>query len=206
MYVNGTLSPIFNVSTSRVDFQVPWSAPTSGTARLQLVRASTQEILADASVKMQTAAPGLATANATGSGQLAALNQDGTVNTLLNPAARGSIISVFGTGIGPVPNAPADGSTSTALQPLNAQNVSVYITNPGPSGALDSSNVKYFGLVTWFPGVFQLNVQIPQSVPPTASGSPGSILYLFWQDFTSTDGIDPSTHVSGNVKTYIAVK
>lgn len=46
------------------------------------------------------ARPGLFTANASGSGQAAALNQDGSVNTPGNPAVKGEIIVLYGTGGG----------------------------------------------------------------------------------------------------------
>jgi uncharacterized protein (TIGR03437 family) len=180
--VNGTAAPIFNVSPTRVDFQVPWSAPTSGTADVQLIQASTGEVLADASVPMQIASPALATANASGSGQLAITNADGSVNSPTNPAKIGSIISIYGTGIGPVPNAPPDGQGATGATPAVGL-PEVSMANPGP-GLLDSSNIQYFGLVSWFPGVFQLNVTIPSSVPPSNTISLG----IVWQDYLSTTG------------------
>ncbi len=43
------------------------------------------------------AVPALFTSNATGRGQSAVLNQDGSVNSPSNPASRGSVISVFMT-------------------------------------------------------------------------------------------------------------
>ncbi len=46
------------------------------------------------------AVPTLFTSSGFGYGQLAALNRDGTVNSPENPAARGSFVSLFGTGGG----------------------------------------------------------------------------------------------------------
>src|ERR1035438_4197676 len=43
---------------------------------------------------------GIATADASGAGPGAVLNQDGTLNSAANPAAAGSIVSLFGTGAG----------------------------------------------------------------------------------------------------------
>jgi uncharacterized protein (TIGR03437 family) len=37
--------------------------------------------------------------NYTGTGQGAIVNQDGTVNSAANPAARGSVVSIYGTGL-----------------------------------------------------------------------------------------------------------
>lgn len=44
-------------------------------------------------------APGMFTVDATGTGQGAIVNQDGTVNSAANPAARGSVVSIYGTGM-----------------------------------------------------------------------------------------------------------
>ena len=107
--LNGTPTPIYQVTDSYVVFQVPWGAPTSGTAEVRIVRASTQEILTAATFAMHLADPGLATTNSAGFGQLAVSNADGSVNSPTNPAPRGSVISIYGTGIGPVSGAPADG-------------------------------------------------------------------------------------------------
>ena len=198
--LNGSAVPIYQVSNTRVDFQVPWSAPSSGPADIQLVRASTGQVLASGTFSLHLADPGLFSANASGSGQLAVLNQDGSVNSPTNPAARGSVISLFGTGIGPIPNPPPDGQVPTGLAPASGL-PTVAMANPGP-GIVDSSNISYFGLVNWFPGVFQLNVKIPDSVPPSPTVSVG----IVWQDFFSTVGPIDSNGNPTRVITTIAVK
>ena len=42
--------------------------------------------------------PGIFTIDGTGTGQGAIVNQDGTVNSAANPAARGSVVSIYMTG------------------------------------------------------------------------------------------------------------
>jgi len=49
------------------------------------------------------ARPGLFTANSSGRGLAAALNEDGTVNSAANPAAKGAIVVLWGTGGGVEP-------------------------------------------------------------------------------------------------------
>jgi len=56
------------------------------------------------------AAPGIYTLDASGYGQGAIVNEDGTINSPANPAARGSIISVYGTGGGVTTPTFPDGS------------------------------------------------------------------------------------------------
>jgi uncharacterized protein (TIGR03437 family) len=107
-----------------------------------------------ASIPIEIATPALFT-NAADATQLAALNEDGSINSVGNPAARGSIVSLFGTGFGMVEPTPA----SDALTPLGApyptlkQHVEAYSRNgldilyagPAPGAA---------------PGVSQFNVRL----------------------------------------------
>jgi uncharacterized protein (TIGR03437 family) len=190
---NGSPAPIFQAFPGYVSFQVPWNAPSSGTADVELIRVSTGEVFAAATFQMRSADPALFTLDASGNGPLAALNQDNTVNSPTNPAPRGSVIQLFGTGIGPIDNAPPSGDVPSDLRP--AQGLPFVAMNPGP-GTLPESAIEYFGLVNWFPGVFQLNVRIPESVPPGSAVNVGFV----WRDYLSTDG------PTGRVTTTIAVQ
>jgi uncharacterized protein (TIGR03437 family) len=57
-----------------------------------------------------TSAPGLFTLDYSGSGQVVAINQDGTVNSPTNPAARGSVVLLYATGEGVTAPLPQDGA------------------------------------------------------------------------------------------------
>jgi uncharacterized protein (TIGR03437 family) len=87
------------------------------------------------------AMPGIFTV-AGGIGQAAAINQDGTVNSGANPAARESVIVLFATGQG---------------QDLSA----VSLTIGGYPAAL-----VYAGPAPGFPGLMQINAQIPGGFLP----------------------------------------
>ena len=178
--LNGRAVPIFQVLPDRVTFQTPWDVPSTGNADVELVRASTGEVLASATFTLQAADPGFFTANATGNGPLAAVNQDGTVNTPNNAAPRGSVVLLFGTGIGPLDNPPPNGAAASG--PVSAPGKPIVSMNPG--GNLSDADILYFGLVNWFPGVFQLNIRIPMAVPPSNSVLVG----MFWRDVPSTVG------------------
>jgi uncharacterized protein (TIGR03437 family) len=86
------------------------------------------------SVAVVDAAPALF---ADSSGQAAATNEDGTLNSAANPAARGSIVVLYGTGLGVV-----------------AQPVSVQISG-------NAADVLYAGAVAAYPGLFQVNARVP---------------------------------------------
>jgi len=92
------------------------------------------------------------------------LNQDGSVNSVTNPAARGSIVTVWATGAGmPYPVAPAWGSVVSSVLSVPALPVSVLMgINKGGFGIGSSLEVLYAGdapgAVT---GVIQINFRIP---------------------------------------------
>lgn len=85
------------------------------------------------------ARPGLFTANSSGKGQAAALNQDGSVNSPANPAVKGSIAVLYGTG-GGVENLP----TKVFIDGIECE---VLYAGQAP------------GLIA---GAWQLNVRIPE--------------------------------------------
>jgi uncharacterized protein (TIGR03437 family) len=95
-----------------------------------------------------------------GIGQAAALNQDGTLNSESNPAARGSIVVLYGTGIGPTDPALPDGG----LGPLSLDELA------RPSGVLqaaidDTADILYAGSAPGLiNGVAQFNLRIPATV------------------------------------------
>src|ERR1035437_6474428 len=57
-----------------------------------------------------TAAPGAFTLDGSGYGQVAALNENGSINSPENPAAQGSIVALFLTGFGQMQPVPIDGA------------------------------------------------------------------------------------------------
>ncbi|MGI8988549.1 MAG: hypothetical protein ACR2I2_03055 [Bryobacteraceae bacterium] len=165
--------PLYFVSPNQINFLVPMSAPTSGTADLLVVRTDTGQVLSDSLVQFDRVSPGLFTLTQTGSGQAAAINQDGTINGSDHPAPRNSIVSFYGTGQGVVPGAPPDGTAPSGPVPTS-QNPQVIIG----TGFVPPENVTYSGLAPGFPGVWQVNVKIPDTVAPTTSGTPTQVVMV----------------------------
>ncbi len=91
-----------------------------------------------------TASPALFTANGSGSGPAAALNQDQTYNSPASPAIKGSTVVFFLTGVGP---------TRSSLP------VSILIGGQPASGVLHG---EVPGVVS---GVSQLEIKIPPNAP-----------------------------------------
>jgi len=96
---------------------------------------------ADVLSQVVSAAPGIFTTG-NGTGQAAAVNQDGTLNSESNPAARGSIVSLYATGQG-----------------QSASTVSLKI-------GLYAAQVLYAGPAPGFPGLMQINAQVPGGFLP----------------------------------------
>ena len=93
--------------------------------------------------------------------------QDNTVNGPSNPAARGSVMSIYATGQGFVPNAPSDGSSPGALPSPAALTVVINAVDVNGYTGEASQHIQYSGL-DQFPGVWQINVLIPQGVAPSS--------------------------------------
>jgi uncharacterized protein (TIGR03437 family) len=190
---NGQPAPVYYVTPDRVAFQVPNGAPATGSSDVQLVRASTGEILAGSTFAMHSADPAFFTMNGGGFGQIAALNaSDNSVNSPTNPVARDGVISLYGTGIGHIDGAPADGMGAPG--PLSAGGTPLVSFNPG--GSASNADIQYWGLAPGLPGVWQMNLHIPNAVPPGAAVQ----VAFFWNDYPSNDG------PNGKVITTIAVK
>ncbi len=112
-------------------------------------------------VPVAASAFGLSTADASGSGQGAIFNQDGSLNTHSNPAARGSIVTLFGTGEGVTTPALPDGALEIST-PYSTTQAPVAVKFGG-----QTAQIQYAGAAPFLPtGVFQINATIPAGVTP----------------------------------------
>ena len=145
--VNGAAATMYGASPSQVTFVIPASA-SPGLATIS-VRTAAQE-LAAGQATITSAGPGIFVLDPTNSSQPGAVeNQDYAVNSSQKPALRGSVISIYATGHGPL-----DASGSAAVQ--------VYFGDA-------PAQVLYSGPVAASPGLWQINAQVPSNIPPGAS-------------------------------------
>lgn len=108
--------------------------------------------------------PAIFTFTGTGTGQGAIRNQDNSANGTKNPAAAGSIITIFATGEGPLAPTLRTGSLTTSTPPFPAPIGPVSVTIAGKPAI-----IQYAGEAPGeVAGLFQLDVTIP---PGTPSGS-----------------------------------
>jgi uncharacterized protein (TIGR03437 family) len=112
----------------------------------------------EVSLPVVDAIPALLTANQSGGGQGAILNQDSSVNTASNAAAVGDIIFLFGTGAGQTDPPGTDGKPAALPLPRLVLSVKAFVDGreaevlyAGPAPALAE-------------GVLQVNLRIPAGV------------------------------------------
>jgi uncharacterized protein (TIGR03437 family) len=146
--VNGTPAPILFAGANQINIQVPFENFNDPAVNIQI--ASPSGSLALQLPSQETI--GLFTIDGS---HAAALNQDGTVNSLSNPAAAGSIVSLFGTGA-QMPSDLVAGAVATSAVPLNPQTQGAF------SMAGSIGTIVYIGAAPGLiNGVFQVNVQLP---------------------------------------------
>jgi len=159
--VAGMPAPLLSVSPGQINFQMPGATPMGGLEEIQVLRASTGQVLASWLFRIDSASPGLLTTNATGSGQISATNQDGSLNNAAHPAKAGAMVSLFATGQGLVDGMPPDGQIAQGT--INTpQKPRVFIN----SDFVSDSDVQFSGLAPGYVGLWQINVKIPDNVPP----------------------------------------
>lgn len=132
-------------------------------------------------VTLRSASPAVFSQDGSGTGQAAVLNQDGTPNSPMKPAEKGSIISLFCTGLGPSSSF-GDGSINQGGLPRPTGNVLVSI------GGYSADVLFAGGAPGLVAGVFQVNARVPQQAPSgprdtvfisvdnLPSGNPGTLL------------------------------
>jgi len=140
------------VSPSQVNIQVPWELQGYSSAKMKvtLYEFGFGNVV---TVPIANYTPAMF-----GSSIAAAENATtGQVITSANPAVRGSVISLFCNGLGPVTNQPASGDSAGV--PLSSTTAPATVTIGGAS-----ANVTFSGLAPGFPGLYQVNFQVPSSI------------------------------------------
>jgi uncharacterized protein (TIGR03437 family) len=156
VFFDGTPAPLLFAAPNQINAIVPYSVLGKSTTQLQV--SSQGQVIAGLPVPAATAVPAIFTLDASGVGRGAVLNQDLTVNSPLNPADRGSVISVFATGGGQTDPPGMDGQVAHSTLPSPLLPVSVRI------GGLDAE-VLYAGAAPELvAGILQVNCVIPTDV------------------------------------------
>jgi len=147
-------SPLIYVSASQVSAILPYAVSGKTSTAVQIVTKGLKSNVLTTPVS--TCAPALFTADSTGNGQAAALNQDNSYNGHNTPADAGSILTLYATGEGQTDPAGVDGQLPLSTYPKPVLPVSVKI---GGAASL------YYGAAPQLvAGVMQVNAKIPDGV------------------------------------------
>ena len=170
---DGTQAPLLYVQDAQINAIAPWGLATGqdsqvcvtyGAARTNCIR-----------VPMVDSGPAVFTSDGTNA---IAVNQDGSVNSADHPAPRGSVVTIWATGLGPIRPVPDDGAVIGEPLPANqfpvtATTVDVY-GKFGPR--INTWEVPYSGPAPGMAaGVSQINLRIPAD---DQSGGPTRDVYL----------------------------
>lgn len=160
VFFDDVAAPLLYVSDTQVTAIVPYAV--AGKSETQ-VRLEHQDLVSKpVTLKVAPSAPALFTADASGKGLGAILNQDYQRNSPSNPAARNSVVMLFATGAGQTEPGGVDGQIARETLPKPLLPVSVRI------GGVEA-RVLYAGAAPGLvAGVLQVNVQVPEQV---AAGS-----------------------------------
>jgi uncharacterized protein (TIGR03437 family) len=152
-------APVLYASNCQINAVVPFGVSPGLT--IPVTVQSGGQTLGPVKLPAVVAAPGIFAVNGSGSGQAAILNQDSTVNSSSNPAARGSIVSVFMTGAGALNPSIPEGSIGPLTPPFPMPVAAIGVT----IGSVDAT-VTFAGQAPGLiAGATQVNVQIPQNAP-----------------------------------------
>ncbi len=155
---DGIPAPVLYISDTRLDTVVPYALAGRASTRVVVENAGARSEPLELYISPD-AAPGIFTADGSGRGQAAAINQNGAANSAANPAAADSVLTFFATGEGQTEPAGQDGRViATDLRKpvlpvvVNVGGVPVEVTYAGSAPGLVS-------------GLMQVNVRLNPDVP-----------------------------------------
>jgi uncharacterized protein (TIGR03437 family) len=153
-------APIIYTSAGQTSVMVPYGVAGRPTTNIVVEYQGVQSNPLPYSVT--NSAPGIYTANASGSGQGAILNQDYSVNSAANRAAVNSVVAVYMTGEGTTQPASPDG----AIAPVNGTGLNKPVLPVTATVNGVPATIEYYGSAPGIVyGVMQVNVRIPAGTP-----------------------------------------
>jgi uncharacterized protein (TIGR03437 family) len=169
--VNGTAIPLLYVSDSQINAEFP-SSISGGENGIALVRVmNSSKALPD--FRLSVVSSDFAAFSNPG-GSLLVLNQDGAVNKIANPAKRGSIVSIWATGLGSG-GPPASGAVALAANNFCSSCQVRFST--GTTSKDITETVQYAGSSPGLvDGLIQINFMIPIQLDASFTGA--------WVSFT----------------------
>lgn len=160
VWFDGSAGTLLYAGSGQINVVAPFRLAGETSSRIQVWYQGIPSAII--SMPVSPASPGIFTQDGSGKNAGAILNQDGSLNTPAQPAAAGTIVSVYGEGGGGYQPALSDGQQDIYADSL-VSNVQVLL-NGTPVPALYAGSAP--DLVA---GVVQVNFQIPPDFPPSSA-------------------------------------
>ena len=157
---NGAPAPLLYVSDKQSSAIVPYGLAGQLSVDVQV---EYQGVLSDVeTVPVLPSRPGIFSLDGSGQGPLAIVNEDGSLNAPSNPAARGSVVTIYATGGGERDPAVADGQILGGVLPRISLGIFAWFDN-GPQYDIPAyGEVLYAGGSSGsVAGLLQINVRVP---------------------------------------------
>jgi uncharacterized protein (TIGR03437 family) len=174
---DGMRAPVLSTSATQVGAIVPFGLARPTTQVQVLYKGVPSPSM---TVPVVPATPSLFSLDGTGAGPGTILNQDGSLNSVDHPAARDSVVILYGTGAGNTDPGGVDGKVfMDAPYPTPLLPVTVFIDN-------QPAEVIYAGAAPGMvAGVVQINVRVPSTA---SSGSEVPVVFKVG-DYTSLNEV-----------------
>ena len=157
---NGIPAPLLYSSAGQVSAVVPYEVTGSQVSvTIQYQGRTTAAV----SVPLAASAPAIFSLNASGTGQARAFNADGTPNSVANPAAAGSTVTIYATGEGETSPVAEDGQIDGPNPPQPV--LPVAATVGGEAAAVLTAG----GVSGQIAGLLMVQVQLPSAIAASSA-------------------------------------
>jgi len=159
VFAGGRAAPLYFGSRGQMNVQMPVELNPETTT--QVFARSGGQYTVPEEVQLATANPGVFfNQAAVGPNRTVAQNEDLTLNSPGNPAAPGSAVTLYASGIGPTNPEVPSGEAAPDSEPLARATSTVEATIGG-----EPADVLFLGLAPGFVGLGQVNLRVPASAP-----------------------------------------
>ena len=157
--IGGQVAPLYFASAGQVNVQIPWDL--AGQSQVSIAITSGGMISQAQTVNIAPFSPGIFSADASGSGQGAVLvAASAQLAAPATPAARGSYVAIYCTGLGAVTNQPPDGVSGPVCAALSDSH------EPGGYNRRCSSSRQFLRTGAHAGRAYQVNAVVPVGVAP----------------------------------------
>ena len=162
---DGVQAPIFFVDGGQINLQVPFEVAGKQSTFITVNYLGSK--ITPVQVPVLAEQPALISADSSGTGPVAAVNQDGSINSAAHPAPQGTIVTIYGTGVGQQAGYTvfATGAAAPGVPGGFTGNYTYII------GGAASAAAAYVGPTPTSVGLAQFNLKIPSINGPTGAVS-----------------------------------